>query len=873
MYPTCIRRSFASVCLLFSFLAAAFFLFSLYTAESAAEKSERSRCSSVAVAADSGIEIGIAGVWKPGVWTPVILPETLAKAAANRAWTIEAIDDDGLSVSYPASGRFGRFRIGSPNGSIKITGPFVPLSDESASDPQTGSAETNAGSVETKAGSVDANDKVAASQISLTLRPAISSHKKVYMVLGTETEAEFVRRSIARTDMDKNRRPLVVRLDSPDLLRGDYLSLQAIDRIIWFQQREDSGRAPNASNDSSGSGNSNDSNELLDRWVLSGGDLTVSRGNASMATEPSNDKLNINNSAEFNDAPGRLVNTTALEEFAGSEIPIPRLGLGKQYAIPVQNLEPPADAQILCRYLNFPLIFRYTEGFGQRTILAFDLGHESILQWSNRDKLLCRILDIQEKIQETQAFSTNAILHYGYDDLPGQLASALDQYPNTVCVSFWSIAAALLIYILLIGAGDYFLWRRLGLPVQLSWVSFPLYLILFCGLFYFLAVRAKGNRIQANSVVVCDSDLASGSQRVYFYGAVFVPQADRYTIRPLFNGRVFDWVGWGGSTGQGISGMNYPARFTARSDDAYSLQTVSPSQSQAPNLASGAASGAATKLEPEAATKPEPEVASKSGATPSRPQISDAATAEFNGIPLAAWMSRNIVAGAFQEGDKTGVSKFASTAGKDIDSSASNAAPPTTFLGIQVSLADDLGKPVGELENRSTKTWEDSLLVYGAWAFPLGKLKPGQKIAIDDSLERFSLDAVLVGKRVNLTNVDIAERYSNETQPYNPTDQDIENIVRTMLFYRASGGLAYTKLENGYQAPVDFSSLITNNRAVLLVRESDSEASNEASNEVSTDISAVSSAARTGVLVQNEFFPSRWIFRRFVIPVGAVQTR
>ena len=736
------------------------------------------------------IEIGVAGVWKPGVWTPVVLPESLVPNGSAQ-WSIEATDDDGLTVSYPADGRTGRFRIGTVHGSITLKGLKKSVA---LTDPFSGSSLKNG-------------------SLTVLLPAAANSHQKIYLVIGSEQEAEFVRRSIARLDLDKKARPLVVRLDSPESLSGDYLSLQVIDQIICFDRSSKAASSFPAA-----------SCATLNQWVRSGGNLILAMGDPSNAQETiqqgspdSASSVPTAPSAFSFPSVDRLVNTTALEEFAGSDIPIPRLGLGKKYAIPVRSSTPPADAIVLCRYLDWPLIYRYTNGFGQTTVLMFDLGHESILKWSNREKLLRRVLDIPEKILETQAFSTNAILHYGYDDLPGQLASALDQFPGVPCLSFWPIAGALLIYILLVGAGDYFLWRRLSWPVQLSWVSFPIYAILFCALFYYLAIEAKGGRILANSVAVCDTDMATGAERVYFYGAVFVPNADRYTIQPQFDGKSFDWAGWFGSTGQGISGMNYPARFTARSDDAYSLQSTPKTQKRQGSSASQSADS----------------------------------IAELNGIPLANWMSRNLVAGTFL--DQTAKSDRSAGENQETNSSAL----------LHVSLRDDLGKPVGELENRSKKVWEDSLLVYGDWAFPLGKLVQGQKIEINDSLERFSLDAVLVGKRVKLTDVDVSEKYSNETQPYNPTDQDIVNIVRTILFYSASGGLSYTRLENGYQVPTDFSSLIKTNRAVLLVRETNSD------HESATKGSSANSSERlaTGVRVQNGFFPSRWIFRRFVIPV------
>ena len=688
----------------------------------------------------SSATVGIQSVWKPGVWTPVVLPNSSDSACPC---AVEASDDDGVWVRYPVvesgNGCRALIRMAKQHGYYRIV------------------YENNA-------------------TTSVALPPATQSHREVVLVIGTESESEFVRLSITHTDVDPAHKPVVIRVQTVEQLRSQLvtnnaLSLQVVDRIVWFHKKGTDLTAP----------------ELVD-WLRMGGDLTLS----TLDIEKGGAFLNsLYKAAESSAAAPKqteyfLSQTRSLEQYAGSDQPIPKLGFGQRYNLRAVRLPVSSDAVIECSFMDLPLIYRQAIGFGRLTVAAIDLNAQQIQKWTNRERFLRRVMDVPETSAQAQRYTANAILHYGYDDLSGQLASGLNQYKGVTIPSFWLIAAILIVYIVLIGAGDYFLWRKLRLPTWITWISFPIYIAVFCGLFYWMLQSSSDKNVRTNWAGVIDVDCSSGLTQLFLYGDVLTPRADTYALsfeslnaNVAINGATT----WFGSIGQGISGMN---------------------------------------------SAPSANINSPFGAHSAPSETSNGFT-----VNSAARATRNV---------------FCRSVGK-LDSAAS----PLAF-----ALKDDQGKPLGTVSNQTKDvTLSECLLLYGQWAFPIGEFKPGQTVTIDDSLQRYSINAVLVGQRVQMS--DVSVKYSNDTIPYNPISLNPEEPLRAMLFYKTSGGASYAKLDSGYQSPTDFSSLIKLRRAVLLCKVSPDQAEKTVRLRVTQNGSDASNAQPSG--------DCRLLFYRFVLPL------
>jgi len=96
---------------------------------------------------------------------------------------------------------------------------------------------------------------------------------------------------------------------------------------------------------------------------------------------------------------------------------------------------------------------------------------------SDRPLLVARLLDMPTTATEETKENT-AVMHYGYNDLSGQLRSALDRFTGVRLVPFWFVASLIVVYILLIGPGDYFFLRKVVGRMEWTWLTFPAIVII-----------------------------------------------------------------------------------------------------------------------------------------------------------------------------------------------------------------------------------------------------------------------------------------------------------------------------------------------------------------------------------------------------------
>ena len=267
--------------------------------------------------------------------------------------------------------------------------------------------------------------------------------------------------------------------------------------------------------------------EALDQWTRMGGSpaaLCRARGGESPAPAAPLSRF----------SPGRLVRTlplrhsSAIESYCGSAVPVPREGVGQVLDLRVPQL---ADVQgtVEAREGNLPLVVRRAWGFGNVVFAAMDLDLAPLRDWQDRGLLVGKLLDIEE-IPLEGPHDSGAVLHYGFDDMAGQLRSALDQFAGVPFVPFSLIVAIVVGYLLLIGPVDYFVLRKLGRRMALTWLTFSLIVLAFGLGAYCSRGRLKGERVCVNQLDLVDVDLASGAVRGTSWADVFSPAVDRYDL-------------------------------------------------------------------------------------------------------------------------------------------------------------------------------------------------------------------------------------------------------------------------------------------------------------------------------------------------------
>ncbi|MCE9553600.1 MAG: hypothetical protein K8T91_09550 [Planctomycetes bacterium] len=152
------------------------------------------------------------------------------------------------------------------------------------------------------------------------------------------------------------------------------------------------------------------------------------------------------------------------------------------------------------------------------------------------------------------------VTHAGYDDLSGQLRTALDQFQKqgVRLLPFGALLGMMMAYVVLLGPGDFLLVRRVLKRMELTWITMPLLILLTCGGAYALAVGLKGNQLRMNQVDVIDYDDVQSARRATTWFTIFSPRGQAYDLTLASPGsRVAPelLLSWFGLPGTALGGM------------------------------------------------------------------------------------------------------------------------------------------------------------------------------------------------------------------------------------------------------------------------------------------------------------------------------
>jgi len=351
--------------------------------------------------------------------------------------------------------------------------------------------------------------------------------------------------------LDAESRPVIARVDDVERLPTHWCGYEGVDAVILLASRSEIYNKLTVNN--------NVRVQALDQWVRMGGRLVLcvgSRGGEVLAESSSLRQF----------APGRFKKvvlsdqTGAIETYCGSHVSIGQ-AVGSKPMMEVSQL---ADVQGVIEVGDpkTPLVIRTARGFGQVIFVAADLDQSPLNRWSDRPLLVARLLDMPTGSAGNSSENA-AMMHYGYNDMAGQMRSALDRFTGVQLVPFWLVASLIVGYILLIGPADYFFLRKVVGRMEWTWVTFPLVVALVCVAAYCLAYRLKGDQLRVNQIDLVDVDAASGRMRGATWLNVFSPRMEsfNFTVEPrgLDGQAVPDarvWMGWLGLPGSGLGGMN-----------------------------------------------------------------------------------------------------------------------------------------------------------------------------------------------------------------------------------------------------------------------------------------------------------------------------
>ena len=299
----------------------------------------------------------------------------------------------------------------------------------------------------------------------------------------------------------------------------------------------------------------------IEGWVRHGGRLII-----SASPEHSEDWFGSNKPlAQF--APsavkeiGQFKNSSRLEDFVKSS-----KQLLKSNDPPIETvvIEPSLAKVWVIDEDKKPLIVQHAMGLGTIVFVAFDLKNPAVVAWPSYSVLIRVLVEGKSTARgNSQSISTlgGSVVRLGFTDLVGQLFAPMEQFSKVQFVPFTAIAILIGLYILCIGPLDYFLLRNVFKRMELTWITFPLFSLLFCGLAVGISLWSRPHALQANQLEIIDIDATDSSCRGFVWTNFYSPTGDSLDVQmPSKNSLDLSinesMTSWHGQPGDGLGGMN-----------------------------------------------------------------------------------------------------------------------------------------------------------------------------------------------------------------------------------------------------------------------------------------------------------------------------
>ena len=483
------------------------------------------------------IRLGFDNHFRLGEWAPLeIYVDSKMGSLEVESFEIECTDGNEAPVVYRGkilhwdrddSGLFGWFRLGRPSGNFTIR-----LFDAK-------------------------NQKVAEKTLPLSggdekSRPSIlSPTAKLILTIGVQSGKQNLF-PLGSTFSNSSDATVIVNLQSPRQLPPIALGLQNIDTLVVSASREEitSEFTPMQL-------------AAIREWVDGGGKLVFWVGQYTFST------LNPGGMfAEF--CPGTYESTVTLTTASRLEFFVkakqPLLGTENNGLIAAKIAA--KDSLVMLQQDDNALILKRQLGFGQVVFSAIALDEQPMLDWEGTPKLIEQML-LQNRMGDERNANGPAkgrLGHVGYQDLTGQLRIPLEQFDSVQFISFTTVAILIGVLVLLVGPVDYFLLRGLCRKrMELTWVTFPIFVTSFCFIAVWLAQKSKSTEMQVNHLEILDFDSRTGHARGTAWSCIYSPTSGLRNVsgdvQPVVasNSVSNSRLTWLGRPGVGLGGMESQA--------------------------------------------------------------------------------------------------------------------------------------------------------------------------------------------------------------------------------------------------------------------------------------------------------------------------
>jgi hypothetical protein len=179
-----------------------------------------------------------------------------------------------------------------------------------------------------------------------------------------------------------------------------------------------------------------------------------------------------------------------------------------------------------------PFAVQAPYGLGRVTIIATDADQPPFNKWKKQGEFWEKMLRDAGPIYAEAKNDVNigGIGDSSTTDLGWQLQRSLEQFDSVPVIQFGWVALFILIYILIVGPLDYLFLKKVVKRLELTWVTFPIVVIIVSAAAYFTAYALKGNDQRMKKIDLIDFDLTSQTAQGHTWFSIFSPRVQNYTI-------------------------------------------------------------------------------------------------------------------------------------------------------------------------------------------------------------------------------------------------------------------------------------------------------------------------------------------------------
>ncbi len=266
--------------------------------------------------------------------------------------------------------------------------------------------------------------------------------------------------------------------------------------------------------------------EALKQWVQRGGHLVVAVSSNWQA---------VNDGLLGEMLPARIGGQTqvspfdSLESFTGGSHQVAFENAPARVA-KFEEIEQ-RGGKVIASTLSTPLVVRGAYGFGRVTVIGLDVDTKPFSAWPDRGLFFVKTLDLKGSNAAVNPTAPGMrIMANSVTDLATLIRRSLDQFKGVTLIPFGWVAGFIVLYILLIGPGDYFFLKKVLKRMELTWITFPTIVVTVSLLAYYAAYVVKGTDLRVNKIDVVDIDLEAKAARGTSWINLFSPQNRDYSV-------------------------------------------------------------------------------------------------------------------------------------------------------------------------------------------------------------------------------------------------------------------------------------------------------------------------------------------------------